>query len=142
MHILPLAAGGVVAGMIMIAGEALLNLWLLADEWARLFSRLGLPQPTAAVAAQGVLKLLLLGILTVWLTTALKPVRMFPLPPAIAAGLVVWLLVWAWVQWGMLLAGYVSPTIAAATVAWGFIELPLAVWVGTWVHRRLTHPAS
>lgn len=136
MRPVAVAAGGIVAGLIIIAGEAALNLLVLADDWAALFDRFALPRPTPAVAAQGMLKLLVLGVFSVWLAAVLK--RSFPGShrAGIAAGLCVWFLVWAWVQWGMLLAGYVTPTIAATTVLWGLIELPLATWLGTRTYCR------
>jgi hypothetical protein len=133
----PLLVGGVVAGLIIVAGEAVLNLVVLADEWVKLFSRFSLLQPTPLVAAQGLLKLLLLGIFSVWLAATLKSAFPDPSRAGVVSGLCVWFLVWAWVQWGMLLAGYVTTYVAAVTVAWGFFELPLAVWAGTWVHWRL-----
>ena len=137
MKILPILLGGIIAGLIIVAGEAVLNLMVLADEWTQLFARLALPQPTAAVAAQGLLKLMLMGVFSVWLGATFKPVFAYPHRAGIIAGLVVWFLVWAWVQWGMLLAGYVTAPIAAWTVAWGVVELPLAAWAGTCVHARL-----
>lgn len=134
----PLVIGGLVAGLLIIAGEAVLNLLILANDWTELFARLALPQPTPSVAAQGVLKLFLLGIFSVWLAVILRHTFSYPTHSGIASGLCIWLLVWAWVQWGMLLAGYVTAAIATTTVAWGFVELPLAVWAGTWVYWRLS----
>lgn len=138
MKFFPMVVGGIVTGLIIIVGEAILNLVILFDEWNMLFARFNLPQPTAAVAAQGVLKLLLLGIFSVWLALTFRHVFPYPRRAGIIAGLCVWFLVWAWVQWGMLLAGYVTAPIAAATVAWGLVEWPLAAWAGAWVHWRLT----
>lgn len=134
MKPMPLLVGGIAAGLIIIAGEAVLNLLILAEDWANLFARFSLPQPTPLVAAQGLLKLLLLGIFSVWLAAKLRAA--FPKPgiAGVVSGLCVWFLVWAWVQWGMLLAGFVTAPIAAVTVAWGLVELPLATAAGTWVH--------
>lgn len=125
------------AGLIIVAGEAVLNLIVLADEWASLFSRFALPQPSPLVAAQGLLKLLLLGVFSVWLAVSLKPAFPGPGRAGVVSGLCVWFLVWAWVQWGMWLAGYVTTYVAVITVAWGFIELPLAAWAGARVQGRL-----
>ena len=133
----PLLGGGAVAGLIIVAGEAALNLGVLADDWAELFVRFSLQQPTPFVAAQGVLKLLLIGIFSVWLAIRLTPTFAGPNRAGIASGLCVWFLVWAWVQWGMLLAGFVTAPIAVATVAWGFVELPVAAWAGTRVYWQL-----
>jgi len=135
MRISALIIGGIVAGIAIILGEVPLNLWLLGDEWSQVAQRLSLPQPTALVALQGVIKLLLLGIFTVWLGQMLRGVnRPYAAP---LAGAIVWFLVWAWVQWGMLLAGYVTPKIATITTAWGLIELPFAAWLGAWIFDRI-----
>lgn len=140
MKPLPFLAAGCAAGLVIVLGEAVLNLAILADAWAALFARFALPQPTPWVAAQGVLKLLLLGFFSVGLAYALRPTFPSPAGAGLAAGLCVWFLVWAWVQWGMLLAGYVTPAIAAATVAWGLVELPLAAWAGVRVLRAAGQP--
>lgn len=132
-----LLAGGIVAGLIIVLGEGVLNLAILADAWTGIFARFALPQPGPATAAQGLLKLLLLGIFSVWLAGRLRPAHATADRAAIAAGLIVWFLVWAWVQWGMLLAGYVTAEIALLTVAWGLFELPLATWVGYRLQARL-----
>lgn len=57
----PLLLGGMTAGLIVVAGDAVLNLVVPADDWVNLFARFSLPQPSPLVAAQGLLKLLILG---------------------------------------------------------------------------------
>lgn len=142
MRPIPLLVGGIVAGLMIVAGEAVLNLGVLADEWAELFARFALQQPTPFVAAQGVFKLMLIGMFSVWLAVRLTPAFASPNRAGIASGLCVWFLVWAWVQWGMLLAGFVTVPIAVATVAWGLVELPVAAWAGTRVYWRLESGAQ
>lgn len=137
-----LIVGGLVAGGLIVVGEAILNLLLLGEEWASLFARLGIAQPTLPVAVQGVAKLLMLGVFAVWLAGHLRYSFHFPYQSGLVAGLIVWVLVWAWVQWGMVLAGYVSLRIAVTTIAWGLWELPLAVGAGTWVAWRLGNSVS
>jgi hypothetical protein len=140
VRISALIVGGVIAGLIIILGELPLNFWLLADDWSEIAVRLSLPQPDSAVAVQGVIKLLLLGVFAVWLTQRLQTVGR--LSASLVAGGIVWFLVWAWVQWGMLLAGYVTPRIALLTVIWGMIEIPLATWSGAWVCDRMTRKVA
>jgi hypothetical protein len=137
MKLFPLLLGGLVAGLIIVVGEAILNLVVLADAWTHLLARFSLQQPTPLVAVQGFLKLFLLGIFSVWLATILKPAFPYPTRAGVVAGLCVWFLVWAWVQWGLWLAGFVTTYVAVTTVAWGLVELPLAAWAGTWVQGRL-----
>lgn len=137
-----LIVGGLAAGGLIVVGEAILNLLLLGEEWALLFASLGLTQPTLPVAVQGVAKLLMLGVFAVWLAGHLRYSFHFPYQSGLVAGLIVWVLVWAWVQWGMVLAGYVPLRIAVTTIAWGLWELPLAVGAGTWVAWRLGNSVS
>lgn len=137
MKALALVVGGLVSGLVIVIGEVALNLWLLADEWAGVLARFQMPAPTAAVALQGVLKLLVLGFFTTWLAVKLEPAFANRTRAAITAGLVVWFLVWAWVQWGMYLAGYVTGQIALVTVLWGVVELPVAAWLGMLARDRM-----
>lgn len=137
MKALSMVGGGFVAGLLILAGEAVLNLAILANDWTGQFARFALPDPTIRAAAQGVLKLLLLGIVSVWLAGAIKPTFPRPGHAGVVSGLCLWLLVWAWVQWGLFLAGYVTARIAVLTVLWGLWEVPLAVWIGTAVETRM-----
>jgi hypothetical protein len=134
-RMLPLLTGGLCTGLVVVAGEALLNLLVLAGEWKAHAARLSLPPPAPSAAMQAVLKLLVLGAITMGLGKLLLPAVKDSVRADLSAGLLVWLLVWAWVQWGMLLAGYVTPRIAATTVAWGLVELPLAAHCGGAVLR-------
>lgn len=134
-----LIAGGLVAGLVIVAGEAALNLVVLADDWAMLFERFNLAQPTPLVAVQGLLKLLILGVFSVWLADRLNRTRSGSGAPVLA-GLIVWFLVWAWVQWGMLIAGYVTAKVAIWTIVWGAIELPVATWLGFRIFEALSRP--
>jgi hypothetical protein len=136
---LHIAAGGIVAGLIIILGEAILNVRLLADQWTKLRAQQALSAPSRAAAAQVPLKLMLLAIFSVWLAVEFKPAEASLLYAGIVSGLIIWLLIWAWVPWGLLLSGYMSPAIAATTVAWGLIELPLAVCAGVWVYGNLAN---
>ena len=142
MRSIPVVSGGIVAGTLIVVGEAILNLLLLGDEWNALLLRFELSQPTTAIVLQGLLKLMILGVVSVWLAVGMRPALVRPERAGLVAGLVVWFLVWAWVQWGMLLVGYVTSTIAAVTVAWGVVELPLAVHAGIWMHDRFDSRAS
>jgi hypothetical protein len=131
-----LLLGGFCAGLLLIAGEATLNLTLLAADWQEVFTRFSLPEPTGAVVAQGIVKLLVLGIMTCLTGWLIAPRFATPTYAGITAGLIIWALIWAWVQWGMLLAGFVTPRIALLTTLWGLPELVLAGWLGTIITLR------
>jgi len=130
-----LLLGGLVAGVVIVAGEAVLNLWLLFDDWSVLRSRQNLPQLGVFEIFQGTFKLLLLGVFTVGLALVFEKAFQSSGRARFAAGLVVWGLVWVWVQWGMWLAGYITPKVAFITVGWGLLELSLASWLGAAAYR-------
>jgi hypothetical protein len=67
MRPVPLLLGGLVAGLIVLTGEVILNVVVLQDEMTALVQRFALPLPTLPVLAQAVLRLLLVGVLAVWM---------------------------------------------------------------------------
>jgi hypothetical protein len=138
MRPVALILGGLVAGILILAGEVALNLAVLGDEVALLLQRFALPHPTPMVMAQVVARLLLLGVFAVWLATMLDRTLDNLHMSGIVAGLCIWILAWAWVQWAMVNTGFVTASIAAVAVAWGFVEVPLAAWAGTWVYGKLS----
>lgn len=133
---LPLLLGGLVAGLIVLAGEVALNQALLVNEMAMLLQRFALPPPTPVVMAQVVARVLLLGVFAVWLATVLDRAWGNAHRAGITAGLCIWFLGWASVQWALVNTGFVTASIAAVSVAWGLVEVPLATWAGTWVSAR------
>ena len=137
-----LLTGGLLCGLAIVLGEAVLNMLILRHDWTALMTRFSLPPPDAFTAAQAVVKLVLLGVFVTWLACALVPYFGGGPRAAAASGLIVWCLVWAWVQWGMLLSGQVTTRIAAITVAWGLVELPVCALVGWWGTRIARRPAT
>lgn len=135
MKLTAILTGGLLCGLGIVLGEAALNGLILADDWVALMTRLSLPSPGVHAAVQAIAKLMLLGVFVVWLAEALLPRFAVARSAALLSGLIVWLLVWAWVQWGMLLSGYVTPRIASITVLWGLVELPACAWLGWWGTR-------
>lgn len=142
MKALPLLLGGLSAGLVVLAGEFVLNLAVLNDEMAELVQRFALPQPTPTVLAQAVLRLLLLGVFAVWLALKLERALGDPHRSAIVSGLCIWLLAWAWVQWALVNTGFVTTRFAVISVAWGLFEVPMAAWSGSWIFRRLSAPSD
>jgi len=91
----PLLAAGLLCGLLIVLGEAVLNFGPLAGDWAEVFARFALAEPGAIVAVQGLLKLMLLGVFTMWLALTFRSAFRSPHQAALAAGLCVWFLVWA-----------------------------------------------
>lgn len=132
-----LVLAGLASGLLVLGGELLLSQTLLQDDMAQLLARFALPPPTPAIMVQAVLRLLLLGGIAVGLALALQPACRTPALTVLAAGLVLWLVGWVWVQWALLNTGFVTARIATLSVAWGLVELLLATWAGVRLYVRL-----
>lgn len=123
-------AAATTVGSLIVAGEALLNGALLADEWVRANAALGLTRPSLSISILALLKLFILGFFVVWLYLAIRP-KFGPGPRTAAiAGAYVAVLIWIWVLLGLFMAGYVTVTIAWVTALWGLVEVPLASVLG------------
>lgn len=132
-----LMLAGLASGTLVLAGELLLSQTLLQGEVAQLLERFALPLPTPVVMVQAVARLLLVGVVAVALGLALEGACGTPGRAAIVAGLGIWLIGWAWVQWALLNTGFVTARIATVSVAWGLVELPLAAWAGVRLYGGL-----
>ena len=130
--------GGLVAGLILNAGEFLLNAVILHNamvEWAKAHNLPEDPGPTFMVAAVGLT--FVLGIVTVWLYALIRP-RLGPgVKTAIIAALVMWFGVYIYcgIIYGILL---VQPMNAIAIAAvFGLVEYIVAAIAGAWVYKEV-----
>ena len=130
--------GGLVAGLVMNAGEFLLNGVILHKtmvEWASLHNFPAEPAPSFMVVAIGLT--FVLGIVMVWLYALIRP-RMGPGPKtAIVAALVLWFAIYFYVGiiYGILL---VQPMNAIAIAAvFGLVEYIVAAIAGAWVYKEV-----
>ena len=131
--------GGLVAGLIMNAGEAALHGGLLADAGRAMYQELGRPLPADPMYLVSLILLTFAqGIVAVGLYAGLRP-RGGPGPKtALCAGLSRWFLsaVYAAVY---LHAGF--PTLVPAAVVWtpvlwALVEFPLATLAGAALYRE------
>lgn len=118
---------GAIAGAVIVAGELVLNGWLLLPEWTRSLESLNLSAPQPSLILAGFLKLFLLGYVLVWLYDVFAQKHGDGTRAVLLSGGLIAGLIWVWVMLGMLIAGYVTWTIAWVTMLWGIVELPLAV---------------
>ena len=130
--------GGLVAGLILNAGEYLLNAVILHNtmvEWAKAHNLPEDPGPSFLVAAVGLT--FVLGILMVWLYALIRP-RLGPGPKtAIVAALILWFCVYVYIGiiYGILL---VQPMNAIAIAAvFGLVEYIVAAIVGAWLYKEV-----
>lgn len=130
--------GGLVAGLVMNAGEFLLNGVILHKamvDWASLHNFPAEPAPSFMVVAIGLT--FVLGIVMVWLYALIRP-RMGPGPKtAIVAALVMWFGVYVYmgIIYGILL---VQPmNIVGISIVWGLGEFVIAAIAGAWLYKEV-----
>ena len=128
--------GGIVAGLIIIAGEFVLNGVILAESWAALRELHSISTPTEAQYIGGVLLTLSYGIVLLWIYAAIRP-RFGPGPgTAIIAALTFWFIAYALFLMSVWANGFVTFYVAAVSILWGLIEAPIAALAGARIYRE------
>jgi hypothetical protein len=130
--------GGLLAGLIINLSEMVLGLAVMAESWELALRELGMAQPGGGTIAVYLVVGFLLGIITVWIYAAMRP-RFGPGPKtAVLAGLVVWLLAYAWRLLDIGLTGLFDPGLLVLPAAWGLVEVVIAALAGGWLYRETT----
>jgi hypothetical protein len=128
--------GGLVAGLVINAGEFLLNIPVAGERMEREMAARNLPPMEPATIALFVVMCFGLGLFLVWLYAAIRP-RFGPgARTAICAGLIVWGLAYLWPSIGMVAMGMFSVGLTAIAVAWGLGEVLIAAVVGAYLYQE------
>ena len=129
--------GGLVAGLVITIGEAILNMPVLGGEWDQAMGALGIVQGTGAIVFY-IVGAFVIGIVGVCLYAAMRP-RLGPGPAtAVKVGLVIWLLGWAWPTLGLLFWNVFPAKLIWVSLVWGVVEVPVAMVAGAWLYREDT----
>jgi hypothetical protein len=128
--------GGLVAGLVFNVGEALLNAVVLAAPMAEIATAHDLRQPTGADIALFVALGFLLGLLAVWLYAAVRPRLGAGAKTAAIVGAALWVPAYLTSMAGWVVAGLTPVRLAVPILAWGLVELVLAVLAGALVYRE------
>lgn len=132
--------GGLLAGLLLNVGEAVLHGVVLAGPTEAALGALGHP-PTGSGANIAALVLLTFvqGVVGVWLYAVMIP-RFTPgFGSGLFAGLVVWFLsaVYAGIYLHAGLAGLLPVNVVWLPVAWEFVEYPLAIAIGAALYKEM-----
>jgi len=128
--------GGLIAGLILNLGEALLNEVFLVEQMEETARRLHIERPGSAFIAVAALLTLALGIMIVLLYALIKVRLGAGLKSAVLAGVIVWFTVYVYtgILTGMAIA--LSPMLVAAGIGWGLVEYVLAAIVGSAFYKE------
>jgi hypothetical protein len=128
--------GGLVAGLLMNAGEFVLNQLILKTQWDAVMNALHLPPPGSGAMAWFIVGGFLGGTLTLWLYAAIRP-RFGPGPKTAAlAGFFVWTLACFLAMMPPMVTGVLPPQVAWTAILWELVEVPLAAVVGAWFYQE------
>lgn len=128
--------GGIVAGIVINIGEAILNLVVLGADMEAALARLNLPPIGGQAIAVFVFMGFVVGILTTWLYAAIRP-RFGPGPKtALCAGATVWFFAYFYSGLGMVVMGMFTTRLMTIAVAWGLVEILAAAVAGAALYKE------
>ncbi len=139
MNIKRILLGGLVAGLILNIGEAALHAGVLADATVAAYKALGVTAvPNGAAMAQLVGMTFLQGIVGVLLYASLSACCKPSITLGVEVGLLLWFLsvVYGAVYLGAGYHGLLPANLIWIPVAWGLVEFPLAIAVGSRLYRK------
>jgi hypothetical protein len=130
--------GGLVTGIVLNIGEAVLNTVVLADAMKQEFDRLKLPDLTTStsflIRVTGMT--FLLGIAIVYLYSAIRPRFGAGWKTAACAGALAWFFVYLYAGYLYVAVGLVSMKPYLIGVVWGIIEFALAAIAGAYFYKE------
>ena len=139
MNVGRLILGGLVAGLLMNVGEAVVHGGVLNADGVALIARYQLPNQSSPAALVSLIAMTFgLGIAAVWLYAAIRPRYGAGPRTAGIAGTAVWFLAHAWagVYIGMGFMGLVPPKLAFVPNVTGLPEAIIATLAGAWCYRE------
>ncbi len=129
--------GGLLAGLIINVGEAVLNLGVVADQIQDVVNELGVEPAGGGDVVVYVVFAFLIGIAMVWLYAAIRPRYGAGPKTALIVGAVVWFLAWFWQAVGIsLILGTWPMRLLIVGLAWSLVEVLLAALAGAWVYQE------
>ena len=129
-------SGGLVAGLIIIAGESLLNIVILEGEWEAAYAALGLPMnESTGMIVWYFLTGFILGIASIGLYSVYRETCGAGPKSAICAGLTVWFLTYFMGYSGMFFSGLFPMHLFWWGELWGVVEITLASLAGAAMYR-------
>lgn len=128
--------GGLLAGLVVNIGEAILNMMVIARQVEAAMLALNVP-PIDSRAITGFVTLgFALGIAMVWVYAAIRT-RFGPgVPTAVVAGVIVWFLAYVYPNAAMVVMGIFPTNLILIGTVWGLAEVVLASIAGAWVYSE------
>ena len=128
--------GGLVAGIIINAGEVLLNGVILREHIEADMQRMRITPPGNGFAALAIALTFVFAVIAI-LIYALARARLGPGPQtALLVALLLWFCVYAYSGTVNMLLINVPPRFVTLVLAWGFVEYPLGIFAGAALYKE------
>lgn len=132
-----LIVAGLAAGAVLLAGETILNSFVLGIEWQQVLLRLRVAPLSGGAAALLVSDTVLLGIFQAWLIARLQQTAgVAKARVVLEAALIVWLTVFAFTGSWLMILGIFPPRLMAFGSLWGLGECVLSSLAAAWLYSR------
>jgi hypothetical protein len=129
--------GGLLAGVVINAGEMLFHAVVFKDTMQTAMAALGKTVPEdASRMAYWITFGFLYGIALVWVYAAIRPRFGASVKTAVYAGLVVWLFGGLFNVLGEAPLGLFPRNFYVMGAVWGLIEIPIAAVAGAWLYKE------
>ena len=128
--------GGLVAGLVISAGNFLLNRVWLRDAMNTELARLHVSEPGSDFIAKVVVATLILGIAIVYLYAAIRPRFGAGVKTAICAGLMAWFFVFLYTGVIFSMALGMPMGLTVKRTVWGLIEYAIGAVAGAWLYKE------
>jgi hypothetical protein len=128
--------GGLVAGVVLNIGEALLNSVVLAKTMEEDFRRLNMSPPGGDFIAKAVVMTFILGIMIVFLYAAIRPRFGAGVKTALYAGAIAWFFIYVYVAVIQVSLGFFSMQTFLIGLVWGLVEFGAGAIAGAWVYKE------
>jgi hypothetical protein len=135
---------GLLAGLVLNVGEALLHGFVLAEATVEAMAALGREEGSSGAGLALLIGVTFAqGIVGVWLYASLLPRLKARGARAIVAGFVLWVLsaLYSAIYLGAGLPSLMPIGVVWWPVAWAAVEYPLAIFVGSLAYRSAASPA-
>lgn len=128
--------GGFVAGVIINAGEVLLNGIILREHIEADMRRMQITPPGNGFAALAIVLTFIFAVIAI-LIYAMARARFGPGPQtALLVALLLWFCVYAYSGTVNMLLINVPPRLVTLVLAWGFVEYPLGIFAGAALYKE------
>ena len=136
INILRVILGGLLAGIVIVVGELILNGVILGEQFIANRHKLGLEDPSTLELTIGAILTLLYGVILIWIYAAIRPRFGAGPKTAFIAAITFWAIAYVLFLFSLWANGLVPLDFAIISILWGLVEAPIAALVGASLYKE------